>query len=157
MSRQDADAYQQQGQQMNRLCRLQQDIPEDAKAQEDEEMQVTAGTYLVFVACHQAVYGTYCKHYKQIAQRSNLPQWEILQGDGLEGAQFDERLIKKLYFIVKIGMSQQEPVGRLQPTRLPKKLFGVSAWKLCAPIQKSGMNNVSCGKNRLPAPMNRNE
>ena len=154
MSRQDADAYQQQGQQMNRLCRLQQDIPEDAKAQEDEEMQVTAGTYLVFVACHQAVYGTYCKHYKQIAQRSNLPQWEILQGDGLEGAQFDERLIKKLHFIVKIGMSQQEPVGQAPTYEASEKaLRGECLETVCAYPE----NNVSCGKNRLPAPMNRNE
>lgn len=42
MSCQDADAYQQQGQEVKRLCRLQQDIDEDAERQENKEMQITA-------------------------------------------------------------------------------------------------------------------
>ena len=58
MSCQDADAYQQQGQEVKRLCRLQQDIDEDAERQENKEMQITAGTYLIFVTCHQTVDGT---------------------------------------------------------------------------------------------------
>ena len=77
MPRQYADAYQQQGQQVNHHCRLQQNIAEDAKAQEDKEVQVTAGTYLIFVACHEAVHGAYYKQHKQIAQRSNLPQRKV--------------------------------------------------------------------------------
>ena len=73
MSCQDADAYQQQGQEVKRLCRLQQDIDEDAERQENKEMQITAGTYLIFVTCHQAVNGAYYEQQERIAQCSDLP------------------------------------------------------------------------------------
>lgn len=77
MSCQDADAYQQQGQEVKRLCRLQQDIDEDAERQENKEMQITAGTYLIFVTCHQAVNGAYYEQQEQIAQCSDFPYWEV--------------------------------------------------------------------------------
>lgn len=58
MSRQDTDTYQQQRQEMNRQNRLQQDIDKDAETQKNKKMQITAGTYLIFVTCHQTVDGT---------------------------------------------------------------------------------------------------
>jgi hypothetical protein len=55
------------------LCRLQQDIDEDAERQENKEMQIAAGTYLIFVTCHQAVNGAYYEQQEQIAQCSDFP------------------------------------------------------------------------------------
>ena len=46
---------------MNRQHRLQQDIPEDAKAQENEKLQVAASAYLVLITRHQTVHGAYGK------------------------------------------------------------------------------------------------
>ena len=60
-----------------------------------------------------------------------------MQGDGLEGAQFDERLIKKLHFIVKIGMSQQEPVGQAPTYEASEKaLRGECLETVCAYPEK---------------------
>ena len=73
MSCQDTDTYQQQRQEMNRQNRLQQDIGKDAEAQKNKKMQITAGTYLIFVTCHQAVNGAYYEQQEQIAQCSDFP------------------------------------------------------------------------------------
>lgn len=73
MSRQDTDTYQQQRQEMNRQNRLQQDIDKDAETQKNKKMQITAGTYLIFVTCHQAVNGAYYEQQEQIAQCSDFP------------------------------------------------------------------------------------
>ena len=36
-------------------------------------MQIAAGTYLIFVTCHQAVNGAYYEQQEQIAQCSDFP------------------------------------------------------------------------------------
>ena len=108
---------------MDCQCRLKQDVPEDAEAQENEELQVTAGAYLVIVARHQAVYGAYGEDHKQIGQRDSLPQRKTAESDGMEMDQLEERLVEQLHLLVEV--------------RMP--------------------DSLSCRKNRLPAPINRNE
>ena len=99
MSCQDADAYQQQGQEVKRLYRLQQDIDKDAEIQQDEEVQIAPGAYLVFIAGNETVCRADDEQNKEIPEGGEFPRL-IVEPGGSEGHQLAEGLAEEFHLPV---------------------------------------------------------
>jgi hypothetical protein len=115
MSRKDARSYQQQGQQVGALSRLQNDEQKYTRIQQHKKTEKYTGAYLVHVTCHVAVNGTHDAQDKYKCEYRLIPRLKILKADRLKGYQFNKGSIEQIHSMGGEGISEQEPI-RYAPT-----------------------------------------
>ena len=137
MSRQDADTDEQEGHQVDTQCRLQSDIDKDAEIQQDEEVQIAPGAYLVFIAGNETVCRADDEQNKEIPEGGEFPRL-IVEPDGSEGHQLAEGLAEEFHLPVVEGVSQQQPVGYAPSYQGSEETFGLERLEVVGAYPEDG-------------------
>ena len=130
MAGQDAYSHQRKGKQVDKMNGLQGDEYIDAESQQDQEAQVYARTYPVFMALDETMDGAYHEHDEGVSQYGEFPQGECTEINGIKGGQFNKGLIKRFHVVVVIRISEQEPVGETPTEQCGKEAADVERLKV---------------------------